>query len=155
MSPKTRRVLLLAGRLLLAAIFLAAGIAKLREPWLQFAVSVNSFKIVPDSMLEPVARTLPWLEVVLGLAILSGIKLRWTTVAATLMLGMFLSVLLRSWALGLEVDCGCFGSGEPLGPKAIARDSGMVLFSLLVTLGAFRWGNPPRQADYMPPPPPA
>ena len=56
MSEKNRRVLLLVGRILLAAIFLAAGIAKLREPWLQFAVSVNSFKIVPDSLLEPVAR---------------------------------------------------------------------------------------------------
>jgi len=132
---------LLIGRILLAGIFLAAGIAKLREPWLQFAVSINTFKIVPDSMLEPIARTLPWFEVILGLAILSGIWLKWTSTLATLILAGFLSLLIRSWALGLDVDCGCFGSGEPLGPKTIARDSLMLILSLIVTFGAFRLGR--------------
>jgi uncharacterized membrane protein YphA (DoxX/SURF4 family) len=129
---------LLIGRILLAGIFLAAGIAKLREPWLQFAVSINTFKIVPDSMLEPIARTLPWFEVVVGLAILSGVYLKWTSTLATLILAGFLSLLIRSWALGLEVDCGCFGSGETLGPKTIARDSLMLILSAAVTFGAFK-----------------
>ena len=76
-NPKLRRGLLLPGRIALAAIFIAAGYLKLREPWLQFAVSLNSFKILPDSALEPIARTLPWCELALGLAILSGVWLRW------------------------------------------------------------------------------
>ena len=74
---------LLLGRIALAVIFLAAGIAKLREPWLQFAVSINSFKIVPDAMLEPIARILPWFEVVVGVGVLSGIRLKWTSSLAT------------------------------------------------------------------------
>ncbi len=131
------RFWLLLGRIALAVIFLAAGIAKLREPWLQFAVSINSFKIVPDHLLEPIARTLPWFEVVVGAAVLSGIRLKWTSLLATVILGGFLSLLLRSWALGLEVDCGCFGSGEPLGPKAILRDSLMVVLGVTVTAGAW------------------
>jgi len=138
---KNPKLWLLVGRILLAGIFLAAGIAKLREPWLQFAVSINTFKIVPDSMLEPIARTLPWFEVVLGLAILSGVYLKWTSTLASLILAGFLSLLIRSWALGLEVDCGCFGSGEPLGPKTIARDSVMLILSIAVTIGAFRLGR--------------
>ena len=76
LSSKTRGGLLLAGRILLAGIFIAAGYFKLREPWLQFAVSLNGFRILPDAMLEPVAKTLPWLELALGLAILSGVWLR-------------------------------------------------------------------------------
>lgn len=135
---KSPKLWLLIGRIILAGIFLAAGIAKLREPWLQFAVSINSFKIVPDNLLEPIARWLPWFEVVLGLAILSGIRLKWTSTLATLVLAGFLSLLIRSWAMGLEVDCGCFGSGEPLGPKAIARDSLMLFLSAAVMFGAFR-----------------
>lgn len=133
---------LLLGRIALALIFLAAGIAKLREPWLQFAVSINSFKIVPDDLLEPIARTLPWFEVVVGLAVLSGIRLKWTSLLATAILGGFLALLIRSWAMGLEVDCGCFGSGEPLGPKAILRDSLMVLLGVAVTIGAFLTSRP-------------
>ena len=132
---------LLIGRILLAGIFLAAGIAKLREPWLQFAISINTFKIVPDSLLEPIARTLPWFEVVVGLAILSGIGLKWTSTLASIILAGFLSLLIRSLALGLDVDCGCFGSGEHLGPMTIARDSIMLILSLAVTIGAFRLGK--------------
>lgn len=135
------RFWLLLGRIALAAIFLAAGIAKLREPWLQFAVSINSFKFVPDNLLEPIARGLPWLEVVVGVAVLSGIRLKWTSLLATAILGGFLALLLRSWALGLDVDCGCFGSGEPLGPKAILRDSLMVALGLAVTVAAWLAAN--------------
>ena len=40
-----RRLLLLAGQVILAGIFIAAGYLKLREPWLQFAVSISSLKI--------------------------------------------------------------------------------------------------------------
>jgi uncharacterized membrane protein YphA (DoxX/SURF4 family) len=134
---KSGKFWLLLGRIALAMIFLAAGIAKLREPWLQFAVSINSFKIVPDAKLEPIARILPWFEVVVGVAVLSGIRLKWTSSLATVILGGFLALLIRSWAMGIEVDCGCFGSGEPLGPQVILRDSLMLVLSLAVTIGAF------------------
>ncbi len=140
---KSTRFWLLIGRILLAAIFLAAGIAKLREPWPNLAASIYTFKLVPDTMLEPMARILPWIEVLLGAAVISGIRLRWTSLAATLMLAAFLSVLIRSWAVGLQVDCGCFGSGEPLGPKVILRDSLMLVLGIAVTYGAFRTARAP------------
>lgn len=136
-NTKLRRGLLLAGQILLAGIFIAAGYIKLREPWLQFAVSLSGFKILPDNALEPVAKTLPWCELALGLAILSGIWLRWFSLAASLMLSVFFSVLVRSWAMGLQVDCGCFGSGEALGPKTLLRDGLMLSLALAVTIGAF------------------
>lgn len=142
LRPGLKWGLLLAGRLALAAIFIAAGYLKLREPWLQFAVSINSLKIVPDNLLEPIARTLPWGELVLGLAILSGVWLRWSAAVASLLLGVFFSVLVRSFALGLQVDCGCFGSGEPLGPKTLARDGAMLALALAVTIGAFLRNRP-------------
>ncbi len=138
MKPHHWKWLLLAGRLGLAGIFLAAGIAKLREPWAQFAVSLYGFKLLPDDMLEPIAKTLPWAEVALGVAILSGIWLRWFALLGSLIITLFLGVLIRSYAMGLQVDCGCFGSGEALGPMTIVRDSTMLLLGAAVTFGAFR-----------------
>ena len=138
MRPVHWKWLLLAGRLGLALIFLAAGIAKLREPWAQFAVSLYGFKLLPDDMLEPIAKTLPWAEVALGVAILSGIWLRWFSLLASLIICLFLAVLIRSLAMGLQVDCGCFGSGEALGPMTIVRDSSMLVLGAAVTFGAFR-----------------
>ena len=136
-NPKLRRALLILGQLALAAIFLAAGYFKLRKPWLQFAASLSGFKLLPDDWLEPVARYLPMAEVALGVWILSGVLLRWSALAASLVLACFLSVLIRTYALGLQVDCGCFGSGEVLSAKTILRDSLMLVLSLAVTIGAF------------------
>jgi len=134
-----KRVLLLIGQVILAAIFIYAGYAKLREPWLQFAVAISTFKLVPDSALEPMAKYLPWAELALGLSILSGILLRWSALIASLLLTLFFAVLIRSYALGLQVDCGCFGSGESaLGPLRLAEEAAMLALALGVTIGAFR-----------------
>jgi uncharacterized membrane protein YphA (DoxX/SURF4 family) len=133
-----KRALLLIGQVLLAGIFVYAGYAKLREPWLQFAVSLSTFKLLPDKALEPMARTLPWCELALGIAILSGVLLRWTALIATLVLALFFAVLIRSYAMGLQVDCGCFGSGESaLGPKRLAEEALMLAIAGAVTIAAF------------------
>jgi uncharacterized membrane protein YphA (DoxX/SURF4 family) len=128
-----------AGRLGLAVIFLYAGYAKLRAPWLQFAISIDSFKVVPDSWLEPLARLLPWSEVSLGLALLTGILARWFAFIATLMLGLYLSVGIRAFAKGLTVDCGCFGAGNFGGIDAtwFTEHGAMVALALAVATAYF------------------
>ncbi|MDE3197870.1 MAG: DoxX family membrane protein [Acidobacteriota bacterium] len=137
MRPK--QILFLTGQVILAGIFIYAGYAKIREPWAQFATSLYSFKLLPDSALEPVARTLPWCELTLGIAILSGILLRWSALIASLLLALFFGVLIRSYAMGLEVDCGCFGAGETnLGPLRLTEEAAMLALAVAVTVAAFR-----------------
>lgn len=133
-----KRALLIVGRLILAGVFIYAAYTKLRAPWLQFAVSLNSYKILPDNLLEPIARILPWCELALGLAILSGVLLRWSALIGTLLLGFFFAVMIRSYAAGLQIDCGCFGPGEALGPKTIIRDGLLLALSVALTWTAFR-----------------
>ena len=106
------RWLLIAGRLALAVIFLWAGIAKVREPWLNFSISINEFQVVPETWLEPLARILPWVEIALGVALIPGILGRWFSTIVTGMLAWFLFIGIRAKVLGLSVDCGCFGSGH-------------------------------------------
>lgn len=134
-----KRWLLIAGRLAIAGMFLYAGYEKVREPWLQFAISVDSFKAVPDSWIQPIARILPWGEIALGFALLTGILTRWFALTATLLLTLFLTVGIRAYALGLIVDCGCFGvgNGGAIDAKWIAEHTGFVLLGLAVTIGAF------------------
>jgi uncharacterized membrane protein YphA (DoxX/SURF4 family) len=134
-----KRWLLIAGRLGIAVIFLYAGIAKVREPWLQFAVSIESFKIVPDTWLEPLARTLPWFEIALGIALLlPGMVSRWFALIATGMLAWFLFIGVRAWAKGLTVDCGCFGAGGGnIDAKWFVEHAAMLALGLAVTAGEF------------------
>jgi hypothetical protein len=57
--------------------------------------------------------------------------------AASLLLLTFFAVLVRSYALGMNIECGCFGPGEQLTWKTLMRDGFLVLVSLAVTVGAF------------------
>jgi uncharacterized membrane protein YphA (DoxX/SURF4 family) len=143
-----KRILLIAGQILLAAIFIYAGIAKLREPWPQFAVAINSFQLVPLNWLEPLAKYVPWAELLLGLWVLSGFLLRWSALVTSAVLAFFFAVLIRSYAMGLAVDCGCFGSGEgPLGPKRLAEEAVMLALALAVSIAAFRRRQVPVTPD--------
>lgn len=133
-----KRGLLIAGRLILGVIFCYAAYAKLRHPWIEFAGSLAAFKLLPDNALEPIARTLPWCELALGIALISGIWQRWFALIASLLLLLFFSVMVRSYAMGLQIDCGCFGPGEALGPKTLARDFTMLALAVAVTVASFR-----------------
>ena len=133
-----KRWLLVIGRLILAVIFLYAAYAKLKAPWIDFAGALNAFQVLPENALEPVARTLPWCELALGVALISGIWQRWFALIASLVLLFFFSVMVRSYAMGLKIDCGCFGPGDALGPKTLARDFSMLVLAVAVTVGSFR-----------------
>lgn len=142
-----KRWLLIAGRLAIAGIFLYAGIEKAREPWIQFAVSVDEFKAVPDAWIAPIARTLPWAEIALAIALITGILSRWFSLIATLLLALFLGVGIRAYALGLTVDCGCFGAGHSGSIDAMwfVEHVGMLALGLAVTVGAFLMARPPKE----------
>lgn len=150
-SPsKTGRMLLLVGRVTLGLILVYAAYTKLRPavpgPFSLdslrlslslFATQVDSYQLLPGWAVTFVARTLPFFELAIGLLLVSGGLLRSvSSVTSALLLGFF-SVMLRSYALGLEINCGCFGPGETLGVKTLIRDGSFLALSLAVTFGAF------------------
>lgn len=127
-----RKYAILLLRLTIGAMFLYAAYTKLRDPWALFAMSVDSYKILPEWAVLVVARSLPWFELALGLVLTSGLALRYASVAAAALLGVFFTLMVVSYARGLTIDCGCFGPGEALGPKTLLRDG--TLLSLAIVL---------------------
>lgn len=149
-QPGTGKILLLIGRLLLAAIFIFAAYAKLKPqaamPWSagsvrtslsMFAMQVDSYQLLPSSLVSPAAHLLPFFELGLGLWLLSGIFLRYSSLLTSLLLGAFFTVMVRTYAMGLEINCGCFGPGEQLGKKTLLRDGSLLALAVAVTIGAF------------------
>jgi uncharacterized membrane protein YphA (DoxX/SURF4 family) len=132
------RPVFIAARLALAAVFLWAAYTKLRDPWMIFAMEIDAMKIVPGSMVEFLARTMPWFELVLGVLLVVGIQTRYVASVATALLMVFFATLLVLYLRGFQGDCGCFGPGEQLGPKTLARDGVLILLSIWVTWEAFR-----------------
>ena len=145
------RYLLVAGRVALAVIFLYAAYAKLKPqvgmPWSiasvntslsMFAMGVDSYQMLPTWAVSPFAHLLPPVELILGLWLLSGFGLRFSSVLSTLAVCGFIIAMVSAYRRGLTISCGCFGPGEQIGPKTFIRDGLLFLpLSLAVTVGAF------------------
>jgi uncharacterized membrane protein YphA (DoxX/SURF4 family) len=131
-----RRVILIL-RLALGAVFIYAAWTKLRQPWLVFAMSIDSYQLLPEWAVLALARTLPWLELLIGVLLAAGFKLRYTAAAASALLVFFFALMLRSYFKGQGIDCGCFGLGEAISPKTLVRDGSLLAAAVLLTVAAF------------------
>jgi uncharacterized membrane protein YphA (DoxX/SURF4 family) len=130
--------LTLALRLLLGAVFIYAAYTKLRQSWLLFALSIDSYQLLPEWAVLGLARTLPWFELALGVMLMAGTWLRYTSLAADALLTLFFAVMVLSYARGAGIDCGCFGVGEPLSIKTLARDGVLVAVASVLVVMAWR-----------------
>src|SRR5215510_9528187 len=155
-----RRAVIWLGRFLIGGIFVYAGYAKLTypnhilRPWfmLKFSVSANlstfafqveSYKVLGAAASSFVAHTLPFVEIVLGLLLLIGWQLRiWATMVSAILVG-FLAVVTRAYLLHMDINCGCFGTPEPLTGMTVLRDGALVLVALLMTVFAFQEAQKP------------
>ncbi len=133
-----RQAFFVVGRLALAAVFLWAAYTKLRDPWMVFAMEIDAMQVVPSAMVEPVARTMPWVELALGVLLVIGVQTRYVAAVATALLLGFFTMLVFLYLKGFQGDCGCFGPGERLGPKTLARDFVLVALSGWVSWEGFR-----------------
>jgi uncharacterized membrane protein YphA (DoxX/SURF4 family) len=130
------KIVLLVCRLALAAIFIYAGWVKLRSPWFIFAASIDSYQMLPVRAVEITARTLPWLELLLGMLLVISFRLKWVAIVCGALLGAFWLSMLRAYLKGMEIDCGCFGPGEAISVLTLLRDGTMVALAAFVWWGA-------------------
>ena len=105
-----------------------------------FAVLIDAYGIVPEDLLMPVAVMLPTLEALAGVGILFDIRGSLAVIAGLLIL--FVALLGYGIWMGLDVDCGCFGSEEPEAEAfhglrlALYRD--MVMLTAVIFLYGWR-----------------
>lgn len=145
----------------LALVFFYAGATKLADPE-AFAVIIEAYGLVPKRLLMPLAVGLPALEVMAAVALMADVKGSLAIVAA--LLSLFMLILGYGVYMGLDVDCGCFGPGDPEGRAyagmraALYRDGILAAGVLLlygcryryrfvpVALGRFRYINRKEEA---------
>jgi uncharacterized membrane protein YphA (DoxX/SURF4 family) len=130
----------------MAAVFLYAAYTKLREPWLIFAMAIDAYQLLPQWAVLTLGRTIPWLELLLGLLLATGFALRFAAPASAILLGVFFAIMAHAYAQGLKIDCGCFGFGEPISAATLLRDGALLAVSLALTFLALRQAWLPRAA---------
>ena len=143
-----RRLIIWLGRIVIAAIFIYAGLAKLIRWDMHphppigiatslFALQIDSYQMLPPWAVLQMARWLPWIEIAVGLLLLIGWRLRiWSTIV-TIVIGGFLVAVLRAYFLHLDINCGCFAKPEPLTGLTVVRDGSLFLLAVLMTIFAF------------------
>ena len=93
--------------------------------------------VLPLAMAETAARVIPWFEMALGIALIAGFGLRISGTVASLVLLTFFSLMVRAYATGMHIDCGCFGPGEQISWKTLLRDGSMAAGAIAMTCLAF------------------
>jgi uncharacterized membrane protein YphA (DoxX/SURF4 family) len=91
----------------LGAVFVAAALPKLIDPP-GFAEALWNYQLAPAFLIHPAALTLPWLELLCGLALCLGLWARAAAAWAGALLLVFVAALSINLARNHPVDCGCF-----------------------------------------------
>jgi uncharacterized membrane protein YphA (DoxX/SURF4 family) len=135
----------LVARLVLGGVLAAAGILKLGVAPTEQVRAVRAYQLLPYGVDAAVGYTLPFVEIVLALALLVGMGTRVAAVLTGILMLVFVAGIASVWARGLSIDCGCFGDGGPVAPgqtrylEEILRDLGLTLCAAwLAVFGAGR-----------------
>lgn len=122
----------------LGAVFVYAGVVKLMDPE-GFALVISRYGMAPDFLVPVAALGLPALEVAAGAGLLFDLKGSLSAILA--MLVLFAVVLWFGALQGLDIDCGCFNSGELAEHdslrQALYRD--LIMLAVAAYLYLWRW----------------
>lgn len=144
MTDSARNCLFLTLRIVLGGVFLYAGGLKIADP-AAFAGNIAAYRLLPPFGNYLVAATLPWVELLCGLLIILGYRVRAGATLVLIMNLVFVAALASAIIRGLDIDCGCFRQG---GPKttpwaALLRDLALIAGNLVILrLDADRAGQP-------------
>lgn len=124
-------------RLFVGGVFIYASIDKIAHP-AQFAHAIENYRILPHFIVNILAIILPWIELVSGLLLVSGVWRGASALVISGLLTMFIIAIMAGLARGLDITCGCFTTtgGEKLGLSLILRDVILLLITIHILISS-------------------
>ncbi len=129
-------------RLLLGAIFIWASLAKIGNID-GFATDLHHYRVLPLAFENVLAVTLPWIEVLAGIALVLNFAPRAGSVILGVMLVVFIGAILSAMVRNLDIACGCFGTAD-------ATRTGWIALLRDVAFLALAWAGYPRERGTRP-----
>jgi uncharacterized membrane protein YphA (DoxX/SURF4 family) len=130
----THRYLALVLRLYIAGLFVYAGMYKINYA-AEFAETIASYRMVPYWAVNFMAVTMPWIELISGILLICGIRVRSAAVVAGALLAAFTLGIAVNLIRNSPISCGCFHSlGDTISWLTLARDLGWVGMTVHVYL---------------------
>ncbi|MBN2092363.1 DoxX family membrane protein [candidate division KSB1 bacterium] len=100
------RTLFILFRCIIGFTFIYAGIEKIMNPG-EFAVAIKNYRILPDVLVNLLAIILPWIELLAGLAIFTGLYHRGGNLIVLTLLIIFTMAISINLFRGVDISCGC------------------------------------------------
>lgn len=124
--------LVLISRVILGAILVYACIEKIVYP-AEFARAIANYHIMPYGLENAVAILLPWLELVIGLALLTGFFLDGAAGLTAALMVVFIAAIGSAILRGYNIECGCgLREGDMVGLKKIIEDVAYLVLSFII-----------------------
>lgn len=121
-------------RLIIGVVFLIASMNKILFPYL-FLSDVYSYRLLGPTLGLLVSVLLPWLELVIGICLLTGMFLAGTFLVSAILGAIFSGVIFYALANKLNISCGCLGiaSAEPMSEITFVR----AVLIMCASIGAY------------------
>ena len=125
-------ILLLIFRLIVGFVFLSFGASKIAIAD-KFANEIGNYSLMPEFSLNFFALILPWIEVVVGIMMILGVRLRANAVISIGLLSVFILAVISAMIRGLDINCGCSSTNpQKVGFPKILENSGLIILSLVI-----------------------
>jgi uncharacterized membrane protein YphA (DoxX/SURF4 family) len=119
-------------RIALGLVLLGAALAKIGHPG-AFATQIDHFRLIPVALGRLLAVTLPWIELLTGIALITGLRARAGAWLGLAMMVVFTLAVAQAMVRGLNFECGCFGSADAtrIGLKKLIENIALTAVALL------------------------
>ena len=127
-------VINLVARIILGVVLIAAASSKVVDPR-AFANEIANYQVMFREGLNVMALILPWLEMLIGITLILGIRLKASAVIAAMLMTVFIAAVLSAMARGLDISCGCFGpNSEKVGWNKVLENTGLLILAIYIWL---------------------
>lgn len=118
----THRFLALIFRLYIGGIFIYASMYKINHS-AEFAETIASYQLIPYWTVNIMAAVLPWIELVSGILLASGIRVKSAAGIIGFLLFLFTLAIAISLLREMPINCGCFHTiGDTISGWTLIRD---------------------------------
>ena len=122
----------LFSRFILGLMFIYSSISKIADT-AAFASAIDNYHILPYGIENIFAIVLPWLELIIGICLLSGIFVDGAALLAILLILMFIFAVSFAIMNGYNIECGCgLNPGELVGIRKIIEDVLYFVLALII-----------------------
>ncbi len=123
----------LIARIIVGLVFIIFAVGKIATP-LDFAKSISNYDILPFFLVNITAIVLPWIELIAGIFLIFGIKIKANSLLIGVMLLVFNLAIIIAWARGLNIDCGCSANvaDQKVGWEKLLENFGLIALLILL-----------------------